>query len=150
MRLDESQNAMQHNARLIPPPFAPPEIPGLLTHPCPLCAYYSDWVYDSFDTMHLDSWQRLNHFRNGRELCRKDLLAKNMKRTRRALEKEGRTEEAAKYDFTPTTFVSREEHGVCVCIACLLRVLLVRSPAPTMQVLPGDYALFVEVRGTPS
>ena len=56
-----------------------------------------DWVYDSFDTMHLESWQRLNHFRNGRELCRKDLLAKNMKRTRRALEKEGRMDEASKY-----------------------------------------------------
>jgi hypothetical protein len=27
-----------------------------------------DWVYDSFDTMHLDPWQRMNHYRNGREV----------------------------------------------------------------------------------
>ena len=39
-----------------------------------------EWVYEVFDTMHLESWQRLNHFRNGRELCRKDLLVKNLKR----------------------------------------------------------------------
>jgi hypothetical protein len=97
-----------------------------------------DWVYESFDTMHLDGWQRMNHYRNGREvrtrghsppptshappplcdrqLCRKDLLAKNVKRCRRLCEKEGKSEgEAGKYDFTPVTFI-----------------------------LPGDYALFVE------
>jgi hypothetical protein len=27
-----------------------------------------DWVYESFDTMHLDAWQRMNHYRNGREV----------------------------------------------------------------------------------
>jgi tubulin polyglutamylase TTLL9 len=32
-------------------------------------------------------------------------MAKNMKRRRRALEKEGRLEEAQAYDFIPTTFV---------------------------------------------
>lgn len=51
------------------------------------------------------------------QLCRKDGLAKNIKRTKRQLEKEGKLEEAAKFDFTPITFI-----------------------------LPGDYALFVEVR----
>lgn len=30
-----------------------------------------DWVYADIDTMHLEPWQKLNHFRNGRELCRK-------------------------------------------------------------------------------
>jgi hypothetical protein len=50
------------------------------------------------------------------QLCRKDLLAKNIKRVRRGLEKEGKTEEASAYDFSPITFI-----------------------------LPGDYALFVEV-----
>ena len=49
-----------------------------------------EWVYEVFDTMHLQPWQRINHFRNGRELCRKDNLIKNVKRFRRALEKEGR------------------------------------------------------------
>jgi len=50
------------------------------------------------------------------QLCRKDLLAKNIKRHKRGLEKEGKLEEAARFDFTPITFI-----------------------------LPGDYALFVEV-----
>ncbi|CAE7504644.1 TTLL9 [Symbiodinium sp. KB8] len=61
------------------------------------------------------SWQRVNHFRNGRELCRKDLLVKNIKRAKRTLDKSGKPEEAARFDFCPVTFV-----------------------------LPGDYALFVE------
>jgi tubulin polyglutamylase TTLL9 len=39
-----------------------------------------EWVYEVSDSMRLESWQKLNHFRNGRELCRKDLLVKNLKR----------------------------------------------------------------------
>lgn len=74
-----------------------------------------DWMFESFDQAHLESWQRVNHFRNDRELCRKDLLSKNVKRHRRALEKAKRADEAALFDFTPLTFV-----------------------------LPGEYALFVE------
>jgi len=27
-----------------------------------------DIAYETFDTMHLDAWQRINHFRNGREV----------------------------------------------------------------------------------
>ena len=73
-----------------------------------------DWVYNAFDKLHLEHWQRLNHFRNGRELCRKDLLAKNVKRRRRALEKEGRNEEAQSYDFAPTTFVLPREYSMFV------------------------------------
>ena len=41
-----------------------------------------DWVYAVFDKVHLENWQRLNHFRNGKELCRKDLMAKNIKKKR--------------------------------------------------------------------
>jgi len=73
-----------------------------------------EWIYAAFDRMHLEQWQRLNHFRNGRELCRKDLMAKNLKRRRRALEKEGRVEEAAAYDFIPTTFVLPREYSMFV------------------------------------
>eukprot|EP01033_Poteriospumella_lacustris_P014728 gene14729-10536_t len=73
-----------------------------------------EWIYSAFDRMHLESWQRLNHYRNGRELCRKDLMAKNMKKRRRALEKEGRVEEAAAYDFIPTTFVLPREYSLFV------------------------------------
>lgn len=73
-----------------------------------------EWIYSTFDKMHLENWQRLNHYRNGRELCRKDLMAKNMKKRRRALEKEGRMEEAAAYDFIPTTFVLPREYSMFV------------------------------------
>eukprot|EP01041_Mallomonas_annulata_P008581 gene8581-17702_t len=73
-----------------------------------------DWVYNAFDKMHLENWQRLNHFRNGRELCRKDLMAKNMKRMRRQLEKDGRVEEAAQYNFIPNTFVLPREYAMFV------------------------------------
>ena len=73
-----------------------------------------DWIYSAFDKMHLDQWQRLNHFRNGRELCRKDLMAKNLKRRRRTLEKEGKYEEAQSYDFIPTTFVLPREYSMFV------------------------------------
>jgi tubulin polyglutamylase TTLL9 len=73
-----------------------------------------DWVYSAFDKMRLDPWQRLNHYRNGRELCRKDLMAKNVKRRRRTLEKEGKAEEAITYDFIPTTFVLPREYSMFV------------------------------------
>lgn len=73
-----------------------------------------EWIYAAFDKLHLENWQRLNHYRNGRELCRKDLMAKNMKKQRRALEKEGRYEEAQAYDFIPTTFVLPREYSMFV------------------------------------
>lgn len=73
-----------------------------------------EWVYAAFDKTHLENWQRLNHYRNGRELCRKDLMAKNLKKRRRALEKEGRMEEASAYDFIPTTFVLPREYSMFV------------------------------------
>ncbi|CAM9350319.1 unnamed protein product, partial [Choristocarpus tenellus] len=40
----------------------------------------ADIAYDMFDTKHFHSWQRVNHFRNDRELCRKDLMVKNLKK----------------------------------------------------------------------
>lgn len=73
-----------------------------------------EWIYAVFDKLHLESWQKINHFRNGRELCRKDLMAKNMKRRRRDLEKAGKLEEAAAYDFIPTTFVLPREYSMFV------------------------------------
>jgi tubulin polyglutamylase TTLL9 len=39
--------------------------------------------------------QRVNHFRNYHELCRKDQLIRNLKKHKKALEKEGKTAEAA-------------------------------------------------------
>jgi tubulin polyglutamylase TTLL9 len=113
--------------------------------------YWGDreWVYEIFDTMHLESTQRLNHFRyfvrnelsycasrdvqltfivftvfvserrNSKELCRKDLLVKNLKKKKRQLEKDGQYREANQYDFFPVSFT-----------------------------LPREYAMFVEVRGS--
>ena len=52
------------------------------------------WLRENFDTMHLEPHQRLNHFRNHYELTRKDNLIKNLKRTQRQLQREGKEEEA--------------------------------------------------------
>jgi tubulin polyglutamylase TTLL9 len=73
-----------------------------------------EWIYSAFDKMHLENNHKLNHYRNGRELCRKDLMAKNLKKRRRALEKEGRYDEAQAYDFIPTTFVLPREYSMFV------------------------------------
>ena len=45
--------------------------------------------------------QRINHFRNHYELTRKDNLIKNLKRTQRALLREGLEEEAARTTSSP-------------------------------------------------
>ncbi|EQC37590.1 hypothetical protein SDRG_05186 [Saprolegnia diclina VS20] len=78
--------------------------------------YWADreFIYDVLDTVHLEVTQKVNHFRNGRELCRKDLLIKNLKRARRAQRNERSTEEYP-YDFFPITYI-----------------------------LPGEYSMFVE------
>ena len=47
-------------------------------------------VRTTIDTVHLESHQRLNHFRNHYELTRKDLLVKNLKRYKRQLVKDGK------------------------------------------------------------
>ena len=41
-----------------------------------------DWINEYFDTMHLNAWQKVNHFRNSRELCRKDLLVKKLSKVK--------------------------------------------------------------------
>eukprot|EP00930_Biecheleria_cincta_P095872 TRINITY_DN87770_c0_g1_i1.p1 TRINITY_DN87770_c0_g1~~TRINITY_DN87770_c0_g1_i1.p1 ORF type:complete len:532 (+),score=97.40 TRINITY_DN87770_c0_g1_i1:127-1722(+) len=73
-----------------------------------------DWIHSFFDKMHLDPHQHVNHFLNHYELCRKDLLVKNMKRMKRVCEKEGKHEEAAKYNFLPVTFVVPQEYSMFV------------------------------------
>lgn len=77
-----------------------------------------EWIRCIYDKIHLDHTQKVNHFRNFYELTRKDLLVKNLKRSKRSLiarkgtSKEGEGEE---YDFFPDTYA-----------------------------LPGEYSLFVE------
>lgn len=54
--------------------------------------YWADreYIYELLDTVHLENGQKVNHFRNGRELCRKDLLIKNLKRAKRTMEKKAK------------------------------------------------------------
>uniref|UniRef100_A0A1I8GW35 Tubulin--tyrosine ligase-like protein 9 n=1 Tax=Macrostomum lignano TaxID=282301 RepID=A0A1I8GW35_9PLAT len=57
-----------------------------------------------FDRGFLDEHVRISHFRNHYELCKKNLMVKNLKRMRKKVAKESGREEAAKYDFIPCTF----------------------------------------------
>ncbi|CDW73250.1 tubulin-tyrosine ligase family [Stylonychia lemnae] len=74
-----------------------------------------DCIYEILNHFHLQSHQKVNHYRNHYELTRKDLMVKNLKRYKKQLEKEGKYEEANTFNFFPTTYN-----------------------------LPGDYSLFVE------
>mmetsp|Transcript_9993 Transcript_9993/g.18181 ORF Transcript_9993/g.18181 Transcript_9993/m.18181 type:complete len:442 (-) Transcript_9993:47-1372(-) len=69
-----------------------------------------EYMRERFDKVHLDSYQKVNHFRNHYELTRKDMMVKNLKRIKRQLEKEGKSEEAAQFDFFPQTFVVPHEY----------------------------------------
>jgi len=75
-----------------------------------------EWIHDVFDHIHLRSPnQRINHFRNHYELTRKDLLVKNVKRSKRQAEKEGNTEEARLFGMiSPQTFVLPQEYSIFV------------------------------------
>ena len=70
------------------------------------------WAREQFDRIKLSDGQRINHFRNNYELTRKDHMVKNLKRMRKSLEKEGRADEAACWDFYPTTYVVPQEYGL--------------------------------------
>eukprot|EP00727_Mastigamoeba_balamuthi_P000009 m51a1_g10004 putative tubulin tyrosine ligase (412) ;mRNA; f:85821-87412 len=72
-----------------------------------------DWVLERFDAcLPLKEWQRVNHFRNYYEITRKDLLIKNLKRTRKQFERDGKHEEALKYDFFPQSFYMPSEYAL--------------------------------------
>lgn len=73
-----------------------------------------DWIRGVYCKVHLDSHQRVNHYRNFYEITRKDLLFKNVRRMRRTLQKEGKTQEAAEYDFMPDTYVLPGEYTIFV------------------------------------
>jgi len=73
-----------------------------------------EWIRGVYDKVHLESHQRVNHFRNFYELTRKDLLIKNLKRAKRSLTKDGRDEEAAAFDFFPDTFSLPAEYALFV------------------------------------
>ena len=48
-----------------------------------------DWVFEKY---RLNQGAKVNHFRGWGELCRKDMLSKNLKKFKRALEKQGNSE----------------------------------------------------------
>jgi hypothetical protein len=74
-----------------------------------------EWIRNIFDRIHLDNHQKVNHFRNFYELTRKDLLIKNLKRTKRELIKKGLTGEAeGNYSFFPDTFSLPAEYSLFV------------------------------------
>ncbi len=62
------------------------------------------WIRECLDHVRLEDHQKVNHFRNHYELTRKDLTVKNLKRMKKTLEKEGKLEEAANFDFFPATY----------------------------------------------
>ncbi|XP_052130109.1 probable tubulin polyglutamylase TTLL9 [Frankliniella occidentalis] len=64
----------------------------------------------TLDHRRLDSNQRVPHFRNHYELTRKNLLSRNLKRLRRNLMRQGRTQEAEMCDCIPVTFELPSEH----------------------------------------
>ena len=70
------------------------------------------WIHEHYDKLRLDEHQRLNHFRNHYELTRKDLLTKNLKRAKRALEKAN--EDASRYYFFPTTYALPADYTLVV------------------------------------
>lgn len=77
--------------------------------------YWCDvaWMREHFDHCYLEEHQRVCHFRNHYELSRKNLMAKNLKRHKKVLEKESKME-AAKCDFFPTTFELPSDYHIFV------------------------------------
>ncbi|KAJ0394119.1 hypothetical protein P43SY_010005 [Pythium insidiosum] len=86
--------------------------------------YWADreYIYELLDSVHLENGQRVNHFRNGRELCRKDHLIKNLKRAKRQMEKRAKAGEEltanelemGSYDFFPVTYTLPGEYSIFV------------------------------------
>ena len=73
-----------------------------------------DNIFELFDGNQLLRNQKINHFRNSRELCRKDLLIKNLKRRQKQLEKERNIEEWRSFHFFPLTFCLPKEYSLFV------------------------------------
>ncbi|CAG07565.1 unnamed protein product, partial [Tetraodon nigroviridis] len=72
------------------------------------------WMRENSDHLYMDDHVRMNHFRNQYELCRKNLMVKNLKRHRKNLEKDFGCMEASKCDFFPRTFVLPSEYHLCL------------------------------------
>jgi len=78
--------------------------------------YWCDvgWMREFFDHTYMEEHVKICHFRNHYELTRKNLMAKNLKRLKKQLEREYGKHEAAKCDFFPTTFELPMEYHIFV------------------------------------
>ena len=68
-----------------------------------------DWVFEKY---RMQPASKVNHFRGWTELCRKDMLSKNLKKFKRALDKQGNSSESNEYDFLPPTFLMPSEYVI--------------------------------------
>ena len=70
------------------------------------------FIPETLDKIRAYPDKKINHFRNYYEICRKDLLSKNVKRYKKTVEREGKTEEAAGYDYLPLTYNLPSEYPI--------------------------------------
>jgi hypothetical protein len=68
-----------------------------------------DWVFEKY---RMQPHTKVNHFRGWTELCRKDMLSKNLKKFKRALDKQGNNIESNEYDFLPSTYLMPSEYVI--------------------------------------
>lgn len=71
-------------------------------------------IQEIYDNQYLQEHVKLNHFRNHYELTRKNLMAKNLKRLKKQVEREHGKLEATKFDFFPSTFELPSEYHMFV------------------------------------
>jgi len=71
-------------------------------------------IQEIFDNTYLEEHVKINHFRNHYELTRKNLMAKNLKRLKRSIEREQGKLEASKCDFFPATLELPSEYHMFV------------------------------------
>jgi hypothetical protein len=68
-----------------------------------------DWVFEKY---RFAQGSKVNHFRGWGELCRKDMLSKNLKKFKRTLDKQGNSNESSEYDFLPSTYLLPSEYVI--------------------------------------
>lgn len=73
-----------------------------------------EWLKDNYDHTYFQEHVKLSHFRNHYELTRKNLMVKNLRRMRKALERENGKGAGLVYDFYPTTFELPSEYHIFV------------------------------------
>ncbi|CAM9174701.1 unnamed protein product [Ectocarpus fasciculatus] len=76
---------------------------------------YTKWAVETMRfARKLAPWQKVNHFRNSNELCRKDLMLKNLKKRRAQLHARGELAEAQEYNFFPVSFEMPKDYALFV------------------------------------